>query len=307
MKVYIYTELNPELQNNLSGRLTGHEVHFRKQDARSVPDELISSELLLGNPPRNWIEKATQLKFWQLDSAGFDQYRDVKLNTRVSNMGDFFAVKCAETMVGGILSFYRKIHRLVQLQSEKKWVGKPLRYEMDVLSGKRVIVFGAGTIARSIRKMLTGFDCDVTLSARKDPEAGIHSREELTRRLPDADLVINTLPGVAQHYADEAVFSAMKPGALYASVGRGNTTDEDALLMALQSGRLSGAVLDVTEKEPLPTESPLWTMPNVILTQHTAGGYKFEDEFKIDLFIENVNRFINGDKPSNLVDLREGY
>ena len=307
MKAYIYTDLNPEVQKNLASRLIGHDVHFRQQNSTSVPDELISAELLLGNPPRDWIEKAKQLKFWQLDSAGFDQYRDVQMNFTASNMGDFFAVKCAETMVGGILSFYRNIHRLVQLQSEKKWVGKPLRYEMDVLSGKRVIVFGAGTIARSIRKMLSGFDCDVILVARKDPEASIHSREELMRRLPEAELVINTLPGVAQHYADEAVFDAMRAGTLYASVGRGNTTDENALLRALQAGKLAGAVLDVTEKEPLPSESPLWKMSNVILTQHTAGGHKFEDKFKVDLFISNVNRFTKGEKPENLVNLGEGY
>lgn len=307
MKAFIYTELNTGLQTQLSGRLSGQEVFFRNPKESSAPVEFRSAELLLGNPPLAWMNQADQLRFWQLDSAGFDQYRELNAQFVVANMGDFFAAKCAETMVGGILAFYRNIHRLVQLQAEKKWIGKPLRYEMDLLTGKRVIIFGAGTIARCIKKMLTGFDCEVTFAARKDPDAEIHSREELTARLPEADLVINTLPGVADKYADKTVFAAMKNGALYASVGRGNTTDEKALIHALTSHHLAGAVLDVTEKEPLPAESPLWQMPNVILTQHTAGGHRFEDEFKIDLFVSNVKRFIDGQKPVNLVNIGEGY
>lgn len=307
MKAFIYTELNAGLQKQLSSRLSGHDVSFRKPGEAAVPNEFKHAELLLGNPPIDWMRQANNLQFWQLDSAGFDQYRELRIDFAVANMGDFFATKCAETMVGGIIAFYRNLHRLVQLQSESKWIGKPLRYEMDLLTGKRVIIFGSGTIARSIKKMLMGFDCEVTFSARKDPDAGIHSREELTARLPDTDLVINTLPGVADKYADKTVFAAMKKGALYASVGRGNTTDEKELILALTSGRLSGAVLDVTEKEPLPVESPLWQMPNVILTQHTAGGHRFEDEFKIDLFVSNTDRFTRGEKPVNIVNVGEGY
>ena len=266
-----------------------------------------AADIILGNPPPEWFEHKTSVKFWQLDSAGFDQYSNVKISGTIANMGDYFSTKCAETMVAGILAFYRKIHELVRLQVQSKWVGKPLRYEMDLLSSKRIIILGAGTIAQSIREMLLGFRCSVILTARKNPEAKIRSREELIAQLPNTDLIINTLPGKAHRYVDGDIFSAMKQGSLYASVGRGNTTDEKTLISALESGKLAGAILDVTENEPLPVDSRLWSMENVILTQHTGGGHKLEDEGKVNLFIQNTNRFLNGESVDNRIDLTAGY
>jgi glyoxylate/hydroxypyruvate reductase A len=99
----------------------------------------------------------------------------------------------------------------------------------------------------------------------------------------------------------------MPPGSLYASVGRGNTTDEPALIAALQAGRLGGAVLDVTATEPLPPDSPLWTLPNVLLTQHTGGGQPFEDEGKVEILLRNLQHLRRGEPLENLVDLTRGY
>ena len=99
----------------------------------------------------------------------------------------------------------------------------------------------------------------------------------------------------------------MAPGSLYASVGRGNTTDEPALLDALQAGKLGGAVLDVTAKEPLPADNPLWSMPKVLLTQHTAGGQPGEEDGRIDLLLNNLRRFQQGEPLENPIDLSKGY
>ena len=306
MKVFVYTELPEVLQFAVKGKLTGHEVTFRKTETESPP-AFAQAELLLGNPPGKWMDEATHLRFWQLDSAGFDQYSSLNVSFPVANMGDYFSVKCAETIVGGILAFYRNIHELVRLQASSKWIGKPLRYQMDLLTGKKVIIAGAGTIGQAIAKMLTGFDCDIRMMARTNPQAAIHTKEELLHSLTNTGLLINTLPGTARHFIDEECFNAIRDGALYATVGRGSTTDERALIKALQSGKLGGAVLDVTEREPLPEGSPLWKMQNVILTQHTAGGYRYEDEGKIDLFIRNVERFLKGEKLLNQVTLSGGY
>lgn len=307
MNIFVYTDLSPTLLAKLTADLQGHTIKLKSASSANVPDEFKTADILLGNPPKSWFASANVLRFWQLDSAGFDQYSDVQPSFPVANMGDFFSAKCAETIVGGILAFYRNIHELVRLQDQTKWVGKPLRYEMDMLTGKKVIILGSGTIAKCISKMLSGFECSVLMTARKDPAAKIHSRQELLKALPDCEVVINTLPGKADRYADAEFFKAMAAGSLYSSVGRGNTTDEPALIKSLESGKLVGAVLDVTEMEPLPVESPLWTMANVILTQHTGGGYKFEDEGKVKMFIRNINNFSNGDKLENLVTLSAGY
>jgi glyoxylate/hydroxypyruvate reductase len=311
MRYFIYTETEPELRARIQEALEVHgEVLFydRAYDKKEVPHNFIEADFLMGNPPLNWFgAPLPALKFWQLDSAGFDQYKTIRVQAAVANMGDFFSRKCAETMVGGILAFYRLIHELVRLQSAKQWVGKPLRYRMDMLSGKNVILVGAGSIAREIKNMLGGFGCIVKYAARQNPAAEIKGKEELRENIGWADVVINTLPGAAGTFFTEDLISSMKEGAVYGSVGRGTTTDETALISALKQRHLAGAVLDVTEKEPLPLASPLWEMPNVILTQHSGGGHRLEDEGKAELFIENVRRFREQLPLLNRIDLGRGY
>lgn len=267
-----------------------------------------SAALIMGNPPPAWFtELPPQVVFWQLDSAGFEGYKHLNLTIPVANMGDYFSWPCAETIVAGILGLYRHIHELSILQAQKKWVGAPIRSQLSLLRYKKVVILGSGTIGQSVRKMLSGFDCPVKMLARTDPTAELHSTEELMAELPHTDLVINCLPGAAKGFYTAELFATMQQGSVYANIGRGSTTDEAALIAALQSGQLSGAVLDVTTIEPLPTDSPLWAMPNVILTQHTGGGQLTEDEGKIDWFLSNLARFRNGQAIENQIDLSRGY
>ncbi len=130
------------------------------------------------------------------------------------------------------------------------------------------------------------------MTARTNPAADLHSPEELMQVLPQTTLVINTLPGSAEKYVTAPMLEALPAQAVYASVGRGETTDEAALIAALQSGKLAGAVLDVTEEEPLPTYSPLWDMEQVILTQHTGGGKSDELTGIANQFISNLDHFL---------------
>ncbi len=267
-----------------------------------------SANLLLGNPPADWFTPVPpNLHFWQLDSAGFDGYASVKVPCPVANMGDFFAWPSAETIVGGVLAFYRHIHELAQLQAKQQWVGTSIRYRLDLVRHKRVVILGAGAIGQAVRQMLAGFDCQIQLLARTDPSAQLHTVADLREALPQTDLVINCLPGSATGFFTATLIAAMKPGSVYANVGRGSTTDEPALIAALQSGHLAGAVLDVTEVEPLPTESLLWAMPNVILTQHSAGGQPNEEAGKVAQFLRNLTRFLNHEPLENQIELARGY
>ncbi|MDO7853024.1 D-2-hydroxyacid dehydrogenase [Hymenobacter convexus] len=266
--------------------------------------------LLMGNPPPAWFTAGPPplLRFWQIDSAGFERYRHLDLPIPVANMGDFFAWPCAETMVGGLLALYRHLPELAVLQSQKKWVGGAfVRNRAGLLRGKRVVVLGAGAIGVAVRQQLGGFECQVQLLARTDPSAQLHTKEQLKAVLPETDIVINTLPGSADGYFSADLVQAMRPGSIYASVGRGNTTDEPELLRLLQAGYLGGAVLDVTAIEPLPADNPLWTLPNVLLTQHTGGGQALEDESKVDVLLHNLEQLRNGQPLENLVELSKGY
>lgn len=311
MRVYIYTYLSDNLRSRLlDGLSDSYEVEFRELDDSevAVQKKCQQAQLILGNPPADWLaETDSNLKFWQLDSAGFDKYKHLKISGKAANMGDWFARPCAETIVGGLVALYRGIDTLTILKQKTEWVGHTLRPSLRLLDRQKVIVLGSGTIGTATRAILEGFRCSVQTLARTSPEAELHTKQELLTALPSVNIVVNTLPGTADNFVDREVLEAMKAGSVYANVGRGNTTDEAALIELLQNGHLSGAVLDVTEVEPLPDTSPLWTMENVILTQHTGGGQADEDVGKVDLFLRNVKNLAANEAIESEVDLSRGY
>ncbi len=267
-----------------------------------------AADVLFGNPAPELLTQALpNLRLWQLDSAGFDRYQGLAVAAPVCNMGDYFAWPCAETMVAGLLALYRALPELARLQAAQHWVGAPIRERMGLLRGKRVVILGAGTIGQAVRQQLSGFGCVVQLLARTDPQAQLHSRQDLTQALPQTDIVINCLPGTAEGFFTAELIAAMAPGSFYASVGRGNTTDEPALVAALQAGHLGGAVLDVTATEPLPPGHPLWLLPNVLLTQHTGGGQPAEAEGKVAQLLRNLGHLQANEPLENVVQLAQGY
>ncbi|GAA3922928.1 D-2-hydroxyacid dehydrogenase [Hymenobacter algoricola] len=310
MKLFVYTALDSVNRANLRQQLppTLEAVFASELPQEAQTAEFQAADLLLGNPPPAWFAPlAPKLQFWQLDSAGFERYAALRLPFPVANVGDYFAWPCAETIVAGILALYRHIHELTRLQSQHRWMGAPIRPRLQLLRHKKVIILGAGAIGRAVHQQLSGFDCRVQLLARTSALAELHTPEQLRAALPATDLVINCLPGTVPGFFSAAMVAAMRPGSVYASIGRGATTDEPALIRALHSGHLGGAVLDVTAVEPLPAASPLWTLPNVILTQHSGGGQQNEDWGKVDLFLTNLRRFQAGEELENLVDLSRGY
>lgn len=312
MLLYVYSPLSASARAYLQQQLPAEaEVVFRSDLA---PEDQFpafqEAEVLLGNPPPTWLAAgpSPRLRFWQVDSAGFERYRHLHLALPVANMGDFFAWPCAETMVGGLLALYRHLGELAVLQAKRQWVGGAyVRNRAGLLRGKRVVVLGAGAIALALRQQLSGFECPVRLLARTNPAAELHSVADLKAALSETDIVINTLPGSAEGFFSAELMAAMRPGSLYASVGRGNTTDEPALIAALQAGHLGGAVLDVTAIEPLPADNPLWALPNVLLTQHTGGGQHHEDERKVEALLRNLERLRHSQPLENPVDLSRGY
>ncbi|TGE29902.1 D-2-hydroxyacid dehydrogenase [Hymenobacter metallicola] len=311
MHLFIYSALSPAARHALMQQLPAGVMPVFRTDL--APEQQLAAfqraEVVLGNVPPAWFTSSSPLplRFWQIDSAGFERYRGLHLPFPVANMGDFFAWPCAETMVAGLLALYRQIPQLAVLQQQRRWVGAPLRAQTGLLRHKRVVILGAGAIGQAVREQLSGFRCTVQLLARTDPQAQLHSAAELLAVLPETDIVVNCLPGSAENFFSAELVAAMAPGSIYASVGRGNTTDEPALLAALQAGRLGGAVLDVTAQEPLPADNPLWTLPNVLLTQHTGGGQPREDEGKVEMLLHNLELLRRGEPLENLVELGRGY
>ncbi|RSK47373.1 D-2-hydroxyacid dehydrogenase [Hymenobacter rigui] len=311
MNLFIYSVLTAPVRAMLQQQLPAHVRPVFRTDLlpEQQPAALHEADYLLGNPPAEWFKPRLppKLRFWQIDSAGIDRYQELQPTFPVANMGDFFAWACAETMVAGLLGLLRYIPELAVWQRQQHWEGAAVRPRLGLLRGQRVIILGYGTIGQAVVEQLRGFHCEIKFLARTNPAAQLHTRQELLEALPTTDIVVNCLPGSADGFFSADLIAAMPDHALYASVGRGNTTDEPALIAALQAGRLGGAVLDVTSEEPLPPDNPLWQLPRVLLTQHSGGGRPAEEEGKIALFLRNLQHLQQQEPLENPVDLRRGY
>ena len=310
MQIYIHTHFNRKNQIELLTMFSDNAtlVFGNGLSYENAIEAFKNAQIVLGNPSESWFEnELSNLKLWQLDSAGFDGYKHLKLDVPVCNLKDYFSIPCAETIVAGILAFYRKIDELTLLKSKNQWVGASIRQSLNVLSHKRVVILGAGGIGQAVKKLLTGFDCQISMMARSNADATIFTIQELMDILPNTDLVINCLPGTATGFFTAKMIDKLPENAIFANIGRGSTVDESVLIEALQNKKIAGAVLDVTEIEPLPVDNLLWNMENVILTQHSGGGQMSEEDGKVKAYIENIGRFLNNEPLLNLVNLERGY
>ena len=277
-------------------------------------DELGQCEVVFGTVPAEWIPRLAALRWLQLESIGFDGYREIAASMTdrgiaVTNLRGQFAHPVAETVLAGILGLVRGIDRLVLAGVERRWESLAVRPQTGLLTGSSVLVLGAGSIGGRIRELLESFGCHVRSFARASAAAELHSLAELDAALPTADIVVSCLPGTPETRLifDRVRLSRLAQGSLFVNVGRGDAVDEAALGDALTTGRLGGAVLDVTSREPLDVSDPLWMLPRTLLTQHTGGGYRDELSDKADRFLDNLARWRSGEPLEHLVDLRAGY
>lgn len=270
--------------------------------------EVLGCEVAFGNPDPSAVMAAETLRWVQLESVGFGEYTDLdweSLGTRLTltNLAGFFAGPVAETALAGLLALTRGINDLLHLQTSRTWEGDPIRTRLRSLSGSHIVMVGFGAINRRLTNLLAPFDCQIT------PIRSNTGLDELDRAITTADVVVCTAPDTP---ATRQMFDAKRLGlmpshAIFLNLGRGSIVDESALAQALNTGQIAGAVLDVTEEEPLPTCHPFWTCPNTILTQHSGGGTADELDRKIDVFLANFRRFKNEEALVGVVDMKRGY
>jgi phosphoglycerate dehydrogenase-like enzyme len=268
------------------------------------------AEMCFGNVPAPWLSGPLALRWLQLESVGFEYYRGIAMpGVQVTNLKGMFAEPTAETALAGLLALYRGIEELAGARLERRWIGLALRERMGLLAGRRALVCGLGSIGARIRALLLAFGCEVAAFARTAPDADLRTLAEVDAALGRFEIVVNALPSTPEtaNLFDAARLARFAPGAVFVNVGRGSAADEEALIAALESGALGGAVLDVFRQEPLPPDHPLWRMPRTIVTQHTGGGYDDELVDKTRFFLGNLARFRAGEPLLNPVDLARGY
>ena len=217
----------------------------------------------------------------------------------------------AEFVILGLLYFSRDVPRLQRMRAARHWQ----RYTNRELAGRRALVVGLGGVGQAIARHLAALGLEVwgmrrgTDGPRPDGVARLLPLTALAQALGGIDALILACPLTPEtrHLIGAAEFAALPPGALLVNVARGAVIDEPALLAALRSGRLGGAALDVFEEEPLPAESPLWSLPNVLISPHSASTVMAENRRIVDLFLANLERWLDGRPLLNRFERARGY
>jgi phosphoglycerate dehydrogenase-like enzyme len=260
---------------------------------------------------------AKQVKWVHSLSAGVESTlipEFVNSPVPLTNARGVFAPSLAEFVILGMLYFYKRVRRLVENQRAHKWD----EFLVDWLRGKTMGVVGYGEIGRECARLAKALGVKI-YATRRNPERSsddpIVSRmfapKDLHQMLAEVDVVLAAAPLTKEtkHMLSKAEFAAMKPSAIVMNVGRGPVIDEAALVEALQTRKIAAAALDVYEVEPLPTDSPLWDMENVLISPHCTDRTTNPDwlDLSAQCFVDNFHRFLNGEPLMNVVDKKMGY
>ena len=218
------------------------------------------------------------------------------------------AVTVSHSVLGALIAINRRFPLLAEAQRRHAWEPRLGERSPRDLKGQCAVIVGLGPIGRNIARLLKVLEMR-TVGVRRSAETvpncdRVIAYADLSSVLPEADWLILCCPAspVTRGIANEAVFAAMPRGAHFINVSRGEIAVEKDVVGALQSGRLAGAYLDVFEREPLDAASPLWDMPNVLISPHTASHSLGQNEAIFEIFLENLARFRAGEKLRNDVD-----
>ena len=307
------------------------------RDRAEIEAALNEIEIAVGAFPHDLIASAPNLRWFQQWGAGADwlpQYPEVQESDLIlTNASGIHAIPISEHIFAFLLMFARRFTDSMRAQDDRVWIENPWlrahgttirpdeRFSIEIgksdlfeLAGKTLLIAGVGAIGARVAKLAKAFDMHVVGMRRQRIGEMVNvdrpiTPSQLLENLPGADFVVNTLPMTVEtrHLFDGQAFVAMKPSSYYINIGRGGTTDEVALIAALQNGEIAGAGLDVFEREPLPVDSPLWAMRNVIISSHFSGLTPEYDNRALAIFLDNLDRYQHGKRLHNVVDKRLGY
>jgi phosphoglycerate dehydrogenase-like enzyme len=246
---------------------------------------------------------ARRLRWMFFSSSGIERgvAMGIPEGVRVTNSTGVKATMVSEHAMMLLLALLRQLPECQAHQRGRLYTRQDTNTKLRSLEDATVCVFGRGAIGRELVRKLQAFDARVIAVSRTTADAGdltaVYPRERMREALGKADAVVICTAGDESsfHLIGAAEIAAMKPSAFVVNVARGEIIDEAALIAALQEGRLAGAGLDVNEVEPLPPESPLWAMPNVILSPHVAGGGSTGYAMHRKLFEQNLKRLRAGE------------
>jgi phosphoglycerate dehydrogenase-like enzyme len=274
----------------------------------------VSAEAAFGTIPPALLRTAAALRWLQAPQAappaGYYTRELIEHPVVVTNFREIYNDHIGAHIMAFVLAFARGLHLYLPRQLRREWRPEPLETGGVLhLPDTTALIVGVGGIGAETARLCAAFGMHVmgVDARRRDAPPGLlklDGPDALDSLLPLADFVILTVPHTpdTEGFMHRARFARMKRTAFFINIGRGMTTRLDDLVAALRAGEIAGAALDVFEREPLPADHPLWTLPNVLLTPHTAGHGPYLDERRFEILLDNARRFLAGQPLRNVVD-----
>ena len=284
------------------------------EDTAHAERVISDAEAAFGTLTPDLLKRARTLRWLQAPQAappaGYYSPALIAHGATVTNFREIYNDHIGAHIMAFVLAFARGLHLYLPRQLRREW-----RPESGEASGvvhlpeATALIVGVGGIGAETARLAAAFGMQVigVDARRKDAPPGVmklDGADALDSLLPHADFVILTVPHTpeTEGFMHRARFQRMKRSAYFINIGRGKTTRLEDLVAALRAGEIAGAALDVFEQEPLPADHPLWTMPNVLITPHTAGHGPYLDDRRLDVLLDNARRFVAGQPLRNLVD-----
>ena len=273
------------------------------------------AEIIFGAPDPDRLVTAKRLKWLHLPSAGADRYADRNLfcnkDIHLTNSRGVLGMPIAEYVLGVMLAFSRNLHLYARQKEEKVW--KRLTTAKD-FAGSTVGILGLGDIGTEIAKRAHACGARV-IAVKRHPKtvpeyiSELYGEDGIDTMLERCDYIVLALPYT--HRTDRIMsaerLSKLKSSSFIVNISRGELIDQEALIEVLKRNRIAGAALDVTTPEPLPSDSPLWELPNVILTPHASAYSPKNDDKRFRIFNRNLKLYLEGKPLENRVHLDTGY
>lgn len=287
------------------------------QDEAEMHAALEDIEIAAARVPHELVARMPNLRWFQQWGAGADwllRYPElIERDLIITNASGVHAIPISEHIFALLLALARRLPEAWQAQRDHIWHRQTMG-EVFELAGKTMVLVGLGDIGERTAKIASAMEMRV-IGVRRNPQRPVPGVDrivgpaQLCEVLPEADFLVLTVPLTpeTEHLIGEEELHLLKPTCVLVNIGRGRTVDQSALIRALAEGRLGGAGLDVFDPEPLPADSPLWDMPNVIITAHYAGRTPAYDERAMEIFLDNLTRYQSGQPLRNVVDKRLGY
>lgn len=315
--IYLYEQMKEEQVETIRQSASDYTIIDAKRESSQIIEDDI--EIMLGwnqeLGQRLLSSESSRLKWVQSISAGVDTYdlnRFAEKNILLSNASGIHSISISEHVLGVLLAQFRGIRTSIDNQSKKLWSRQNISYQQ--LSAQKMLIVGTGHIGQQLAVFTKGLGVQTygvnTSGHATNGFIECYSQKNMSRIINEMDIVVNILPLTEETYQlyNGQMFSVMKQGSVFINVGRGPSVNTGDLVHALTTGQLSFAALDVFEEEPLPVDSPLWSMDNVLITPHISG---LTPDFKAKLlriFTQNLKQYLqDGSLAKNAVTLHQGY